>query len=159
MIKIIKKESENNRKGILHNILLYLFNNNFRVQCKIRKIVNTNNKLYRYYLTQKLEKKYAVSIGANVKIGRNCIVGHYNGIVIGEKTTIGNNCKLYQQVTIGQKNDQYPCIGNNVTIFPGAKIIGGISIGNNVIIAPNSVVINDVDDNMIVGGVPTKVLK
>ena len=40
-----------------------------------------------------------------MKIGRNCIVCHYNGIVIGEKTTIGNNCKLYQQVTIGQKND------------------------------------------------------
>ena len=69
------------------------------------------------------------------------------------------NCTVYQQVTIGQKNGEYPVIGNNVTIYPGARILGGITVGDNSIIAPNSVVIHDVSDNDTVAGVPAKSIR
>lgn len=51
-----------------------------------------------------------------------------------------------------------PIIGNNVYIATGAKILGPIKIGNNVTIGANSVVIKDVPDNMVVAGVPAKII-
>ena len=61
----------------------------------------------------------------------------------------------------GNKNglENIPTIGDNVTICPGAKIIGKITIGNNVTIGPNSVVVKDVPDNAVVVGIPAKILK
>jgi len=83
-----------------------------------------------------------------------------NGIVIGDGTNIGNNCIIYQQVTLegrsigdAQKGN-YPRVGNNVVIFAGAKIIGGINIGDNVIVGANSVVNKDMPADSIVAGVP-----
>lgn len=72
---------------------------------------------------------------------------------------IGKNCHIYQQVTIGYNGVQAPIIGNNVRICCGAKVIGGIRVGNNVVIGANAVVCKDVPDNVIVGGVPAKVIK
>lgn len=67
---------------------------------------------------------------------------------------------MNQGVTIGYTNDQdCPTIGNNVTIYCGAKVLGNITIGNNVIIAANAVVVKDVEDNCVVGGVPAKIIK
>ena len=84
---------------------------------------------------------------------------HYNGVVIGQDSIIGDDCIFYQQVTIGQKNDQYPIIGNNVTIYAGAKIIGDISIEDNVIVGANAVVLKDIPANSIVAGVPAKIIR
>lgn len=50
-------------------------------------------------------------------------------------------------------------IGDNVTIFAGAKVIGNIRIGNNVTVGANSVVTSDVPDNAIVAGVPARILR
>ena len=85
---------------------------------------------------------------------------HPNGIVIGDSTIIGNNCIIYQQVTLGGRSigdaqkGNYPSVGNNVVIFAGAKIIGGINIGDNVIVGANSVVNKDMPADSIVAGVP-----
>ena len=76
-----------------------------------------------------------------------------------EFSTIGANCKIFHQVTIGEKNGKAPTIGDNVTIYPGAKIVGGITIGNNAVIGPNSVVVKDVLDNAVVSGIPAVVIK
>lgn len=68
--------------------------------------------------------------------------------VIGAKS-IGKNCMIYQQVTIGSFHGM-PTIGDNVTIFSGAIILGNITIGNNVNIGANATVITDVPDNTTV---------
>lgn len=81
-----------------------------------------------------------------------------NGIIVYARAKIGKNCKIYQQVLIGYGKGGAPTIGNNVTIYAGAKITGAISIGDNCIIAPNSVVTKSIPPNTVVGGV-NKILR
>ena len=75
---------------------------------------------------------------------------------------MGNYCTVNTGCLIGKKNkDQktIPSFGDNVTLNPGACVIGEIKIGNNVIIAPHAVVTKDVPCNAIVAGVPAKIIR
>ena len=76
-----------------------------------------------------------------------------NGIVISPDAHIGKNCTIFHQVTIGndyRKLENVPTIGDNVVIYPGAKIVGKVHIGNNCEIGANAVVVKDVPDNCLV---------
>ncbi len=74
--------------------------------------------------------------------------------------SIGENCWINQQVTIGYSDKTHrPIIGNNVMITAGAKIIGGVKIGDNVTVGANAVVVKDVPDNCVVVGVPAYIVK
>ena len=90
------------------------------------------------------------------EIGRRLRVPHISGIIISYFASIGDDCTIYQQVTIGQENiaheGQAPTIGNNVYIGAGAKIIGPIKIGDNVRIGANAVVTKNVPSNCTVVG-------
>lgn len=81
------------------------------------------------------------------------------GVVISNCVTIGNNCKIYQHVTIGAGKGGYPTISDNVTIYSGSTICGKITIGNNVVIGANSFVNKSFPDNVIIAGVPAKIIK
>ena len=104
--------------------------------------------------------------GIQIPIGTHVADGlkffHFNCIIVAQCTIIGKNCSIHQGVTIGRvfagKKAGTPVIGDNVVIFPGAKIIGNVHIGNNVVIGANAVVVNDVPDGVVVGGIPAKVL-
>ncbi len=90
-------------------------------------------------------------------IGGGFRLPHLNGIYIHNNATIGENCIVYQQVTIGvneHKNNfmAAPKIGNRVYIGAGAKIIGGIVVGDDVRIGANAVVTKNVPDGMTVIG-------
>jgi serine O-acetyltransferase len=74
--------------------------------------------------------------------------------------TIGENCFINQQVTIGYKDKMNsPTIGNNVVIASGSKVIGGVTIGDNVTIGANAVVVKNVPENCVVVGVPAYIIK
>ncbi|MBI5846984.1 MAG: cysteine--tRNA ligase [Nitrospirae bacterium] len=96
-------------------------------------------------------------------LGRGFFIDHGMGVVIGETAEVGENCLLYQGVTLGgtgkEKGKRHPTLGNNVTVGAGAKILGAITIGNNAVIGANSVILKPVPDNAICVGVPGRITK
>jgi serine O-acetyltransferase len=92
------------------------------------------------------------------KIGPGFFIQHGFGTLIAARE-IGANCWISQQVAVGFSNDtDSPTIGDNVTIFAGAKVIGNIRVGDNATIGANTVVIGDVPSNVTVLGVPGKII-
>lgn len=87
---------------------------------------------------------YACELHGVTKIGEGTIFVHNGlGCVIHPDAIIGKNCRIYQNVTIGGRNNRgTPTIGDNVFIGPGACVLGGVEIGDGVTIAANSVVTN-----------------
>lgn len=73
--------------------------------------------------------------------------------------SIGRNFCVFQNVTIGFNNGKNPTIGDNVTVFAGANVLGGVKIGDNVIIGAGSVVSKDIPSNTMVVGIPAKPIK
>ena len=98
-----------------------------------------------------------IEIHPAAKIGKRLFIDHGMGVVIGETSVIGDDCTLYQGVTLGgtgkEKCKRHPTLGNNVTVGAGAKILGGITVGNNCKIGADSVVLKDVPDDCTVVGV------
>jgi cysteinyl-tRNA synthetase len=104
-----------------------------------------------------------IEIHPAAEIGAGFFIDHGMGVVIGETTEIGEDCLLYQGVTLGgtgkEKGKRHPTLGNNVVVGTGAKILGAITIGNYAKIGANAVVLDSVPDYSIVVGVPGKVIK
>jgi serine O-acetyltransferase len=91
------------------------------------------------------------------QIGEGLFIWHGFSTGIGAKS-IGKNCTINQQVTIGNSNG-YPTILDNVRIQAGATIVGNITIGNNVTIGANSTVLTNVPDNSTVFPAPCRIMK
>ena len=104
-----------------------------------------------------------VEIHPAATIGRRLVIDHGTGIVIGATTQIGDDCLLYQGVTLGgtgiATGKRHPTLGNNIMVGSGAKILGPIRIGDNARVAANSVVLRDVPENSTVVGVPGRVVR
>src|SRR5438874_10649510 len=104
-----------------------------------------------------------IEIHPGATIGRRFFIDHGSGVVIGETTEIGDDCLLYQGVTLGgtgnEKGKRHPTLGNRVVVGTGAKVLGGIRIGNNVKIGAGSVVVRPVPDNSTVVGIPGRIVK
>lgn len=76
-----------------------------------------------------------------------------NGIIIAKRSRIGKNARIFHQVTIGNDDKDgknVPTIGDDVRIYPGAKILGKIHIGDRCIIGANVVLVHDVPDDTLV---------
>lgn len=115
-------------------------------------------KIFRIIIQEHLRKKWHIVISETSIIG-SIVLPHPHNVVIGREAVIGENCTIYHDVTIGQNKNLFPKIGNNVIIYPGAKLIGGISIGDNVVIGANAVVTTNIPDNAIIGGIPAKIIR
>ena len=90
-------------------------------------------------------------------IGGGLYIQHGFATIISAKK-IGENCRVYQQVTIGYKGTDAPVLEDNVSVACGAKVLGKITMHENSLAAAGAVVIKDVPANAIVGGVPAKVI-
>lgn len=103
-----------------------------------------------------------IEIHPGAKIGRRFVVDHGMGTVIGETTEIGDDCLIYQGVTLGgnsfEPKKRHPTLGNHVIVGSGAKVLGPIRIGNSAKVGSNAVVTKDVPDGVTVVGIPATAL-
>lgn len=165
MFDIMKKEYREykNIEPTYKDMFWFYFNSiSFRTLVTLRRMQNyaKKEKNFRALLCRnKLMIKYGFEAGYQTIIGEHLMVPHSNGIVLGRGCIIGDNCKIYQNVTIGRKNNEYPRIGNNVIIYPGAAVLGNINIGNNVVIGANALVISDLPDNAVAAGIPARIIR
>ena len=90
-------------------------------------------------------------------IGGGLYIQHGFATIISAKK-IGENCRIYQQVTIGYKGEYNPVLEDNVSVTCGAKVLGDVTMHANSLAAAGAVVVKDVPANAIVGGVPAKVI-
>ncbi len=103
-----------------------------------------------------------IEIHPGAKIGKKVFIDHGMGVVIGETAEIGNNCLLYQGVTLGgtgkSHGKRHPTLMENVVVGAGAKVLGSIIIGSNTRIGAGSVVVRNVEENSTVVGIPGRVV-
>lgn len=114
-------------------------------------------------ISQRSAHKTGIEIHPGATIGRRVVIDHGHGIVIGETTEIGDDVMIYQGVTLGGTGKdigkRHPTIESGVMIGAGAKVLGPITIGKNAKVAAGAVVVNDVDANCTVVGVPGSVVR
>ena len=132
---------------VFHRIAHFLYNKNLYFLARL--------------ISQIARHITGIEIHPGAKIGRRLLIDHGMGVVIGETATIGNDCTIYHNSTLGgtgkDKYKRHPDIGNNVMVGSGAKVLGPIKIGNNVKIGANSVVLKNIPDNATVVRSTTKI--
>ncbi len=103
-----------------------------------------------------------IEIHPGARIGRRFFIDHGLGVVIGETAEVGDDCTLYQGVTLGgtswQREKRHPTLGNNVVVGAGAKVLGPITVGDGARIGSNSVVVKDVPAGATVVGIPGRLV-
>ncbi len=104
-----------------------------------------------------------IEIHPGAKIGRRLVIDHGMGIIIGETTEIGDDCLLYQGVTLGgtgkDQGKRHPTLGNHVLVGSGAKVLGPFTVGDNARIAAGAVALREVPPNCTAVGVPARVVR
>lgn len=91
---------------------------------------------------------YAIELPLNAAIGRRVFLPHPHGIVVVPRSTIGDDCMIRHNVTIGagsHRGGGWPTIGDRVQFGPGSIVMGAVHVGNDVLIGPGAVVIDDVE--------------
>lgn len=114
-------------------------------------------------ISQYARHKTGVEIHPGAKIGKGLFIDHGMGVVIGETTEIGDNCTIYQNVTLGgtgkHHGKRHPTLGDNVMIGSGAKVLGPFRVGDGARVAAGAVVLDAVPDNATAVGVPARVVR
>lgn len=104
-----------------------------------------------------------IEIHPGATIGKRLVIDHGTGVVIGETTEIGDNCTLYQGVTLGgtgkDVGKRHPTLGDNVLVGAGAKVLGPIMIESNSKIAANAVVLKDIPESSTAVGIPARIVR
>lgn len=104
-----------------------------------------------------------IEIHPGAKIGKGLCIDHGMGVVIGETAEVGDDCTIYQNVTLGgtgkEKGKRHPTLGDNVMVGSGAKVLGPFRVGDNSKIAAGAVVLNEVPDDSTCVGVPARVVR
>jgi serine O-acetyltransferase len=103
-----------------------------------------------------------IEIHPGAQIGQSFFIDHGMGVVIGETVEVGDNCTIYQGVTLGgtslSHGKRHPTLCDNVTVGVGAAVLGAITLGDNVKVGGGSVVVKDVPANATVVGIPARVV-
>ena len=104
-----------------------------------------------------------IEIHPGAVMGHGILIDHGCGVVIGETTVVGDNCTIYQGVTLGgvglNKGKRHPTLGSNVTVGAGAKILGAFEVGDNCTIAANAVLLKPLENDTTAVGIPARPVK
>ena len=122
-----------------------------------------NMKFIARFISQNARRRTGIEIHPGATIGKNLFIDHGMGVVIGETTIIGDNCTLYQGVTLGgtgkDHGKRHPTLGDNVLIGAGAKVLGPFRVGDNARVAAGAVVLSEVPNDATAVGVPARVVR
>lgn len=161
-IKAIRQRDPAARSGVevlllyagLHAVIWYR-HANFFYRHRMRFIARMLSQWARFWT--------GIEIHPGATIGMGLFIDHGSGVVIGETTIIGDDCTIYQGVTLGgtgkDKGKRHPTLGNNVMVGGGAKILGPFTVGDNARIAAGAVVLSEVPPDSTAVGVPARVVK
>jgi serine O-acetyltransferase len=105
-----------------------------------------------------------IEIHPGAKIGKRVFIDHGLGVVIGETSEIGDDCTIYQGVTLGGTSlykgaKRHPTLGRGVVVSAGAKVLGGFTIGDFARIGSNAVVLKEVPPNATAVGIPARIVR
>ena len=137
------------------------------------KAVRAYRRAHRHYIkghffraraiSQRALRRTGIEIHPGAVIGKNFFIDHGSGVVIGETTEIGDNCTVYQGVTLGgtgkEDGKRHPTLGDNVMVGAGARVLGPFKVGDNSKIAANAVVLSEVPPNCTAVGVPARIVR
>lgn len=114
-------------------------------------------------ISQSARTLTGIEIHPGAKIGRRLVIDHGAAVVIGETAEIGDDCTIYQGVTLGgtgkDTGKRHPTIGNHVLIGAGAKVLGPFRVGDNAKIAAGAVVLEAIPDGATAVGIPARVVR
>lgn len=123
---------------------------------------------HNYKLVARMVSQFArfltgIEIHPAAKIGNGVFIDHGAGVVIGETAEVGDDCTIYQGVTLGgtgkDKGKRHPTLEKGVMVAAGAKILGPFTVGKHAKIGAGSVVLKEVPANATVVGVPGRVVR
>ena len=158
----IIKERDPAARGILEIFLCYPGFQAIFLHRFTHKLWNLKLPLIPRVLSQINRTITGIEIHPGARIGKKVFIDHGMGVVIGETAEIGNNCLLYQGVTLGgtgkSHGKRHPTLKENVVVGAGAKVLGSITVGANTRIGAGSVVVRSVKGNSTVVGVPGRVV-
>ncbi len=105
-----------------------------------------------------------IEIHPAVVVGRRVFIDHGMGVVIGETAEIGDDCTIYQGVTLGGTSlyrgaKRHPTLGKRVVVSAGAKVLGGFTVGDDAKVGSNAVVLKEVPPGATVVGVPGRIVE
>lgn len=147
----VAKKINKSYSGLLLHFLTY--SKDFRTIFYFR--IDT---VFKHLLNIYCRKDSSFTIDITTKLSGGILTGHPYCTILNANS-IGENFYVNHLVTIGEINGKRPTIGNNVSIYTGAIVIGDITIGNNVNIGAGAVVIKNVPDNCTAVGNPAKIIK
>jgi serine O-acetyltransferase len=106
---------------------------------------------------------YGIELPYSIKLGRRVVIEHQGAIVIHGNSVIGDDCRIRQGVTLGNRYldrpAEAPVLGNRVNVGAGAKILGNVHVGDDAVIGANAVVVHDIPAGATAAGVPARVVK
>lgn len=114
-------------------------------------------------ISQIMKLLTGIEIHPGATLGRGVFIDHGTGVVIGETAEVGDNCTIYQGVTLGGtgkvSGKRHPTLGNGVMVGSGAKVLGPFRVGDNAKIAAGAVVLKEVPANCTAVGIPAHIVR
>lgn len=130
---------------------------------KAHKLLEDGHPFLARVVSQTARHFTGIEIHPGAKIGKGLLIDHGMGVVIGETAEIGDNCTIYQGVTLGgtgkDVGKRHPTLVDNVMVGAGAKILGPVTVGSGSKVAANAVVLHEVPPDSTAVGIPAKVVR